>query len=188
MITRITIWSHLVIWGQGVISCKSYSWGSCLQAESESIIKNDKGGWKWKILRRPTKEEKQPPCRKYNPQSLWLNQRCRASSPPSCDQTTTTKASFHSNIISYRPSLLLFLQNHKWPYLSIFGFHCYSLQTKKDKPRDLKISKAKLGDRAPAATNTTTVERVRRARGNLLCGELQQRTWRHGIIWWKMLP
>ena len=37
----ITIWSNLVIWGQGVISCKSYSWGSCLQAESASILKND---------------------------------------------------------------------------------------------------------------------------------------------------
>ena len=35
--------SYLVIWGQGVISCKSYSWGSYLQAESASIIKMTKG-------------------------------------------------------------------------------------------------------------------------------------------------
>ena len=53
-------------------------------------------GWKWNSQRMPTKEEKQPPCRKYNPQSLWLNQRCRASSPPSCDRTTTTCKSFYS--------------------------------------------------------------------------------------------
>ena len=170
-IVTITIWSHLVIWGQCVISCKSYSWGSCLQAESAWITKNDKGGENEIVKECPRKRKNNLHVESTIP-SLCGRTRCVG---PAFLRRVTEQLRHHINL--YRPSLLIFLHKHLWPFLSIFGFQChYSMQAEKDKPRDLKISKAKLGDRAPAATNTTTVERVRRAGGNLLCGELQQRT------------